>query len=385
MKRLIAFVLAITLAAGSLAGCGGSGSGSTTAGTTKAGETTAAAAAATTAAAATAAAEKAATTAAAKGETTAANGKKKKIALVCDVAGTQVFVLSMIDGLNAAAEKYGFEKTVAECADSAAYEDSIRALVEENYDLIIVGGWMGGDALNAIAQEFPDKCDYALVDSTVDAKNVKCISYREQEGAYLIGMIAASVIGEGQHMYGAVHVNQGPGSWKWRYGYQEGVKSIDPAATFTFNYTGNYNDPAKAKEYALQQYAAGARFINAAAAGGDVGVFEAALENKFCTSGQDVDLTNPSNPYIVSSQIKDTKATLEYICEKYMTNNWTPDSEEWGIAEGTIGAVYITQDSKNPRSDKLTDAAVTKIKAAAEDIRTGKLNLKNMPTEENYK
>ena len=320
----------------------------------------------------------------ASGKETQTDAAKKKIALVCDVAGTQVFVLSMIDGLNVAAEKYGFEKTVAECADSAAYEDAIRSLVEENYDLIIVGGWQGGEALNKIAQEFPDKCDYALVDSTVDAANVKCISYREQEGAYLIGMIAASVMDKGEHMYGAVHVNQGPGSWKWRYGYQEGVKAIDPEATFTFNYTGNYNDPAKAKEYALQQYAAGARFINAAAAGGDSGVFEAALEKGFCTSGQDVDLTTPDNPYVVSCQIKDTKATLEYVCQLYMEDKWSADNEEWGIAEGTIGAVYITHDSKNPMSDKISEESLKAIKAAAEDIRTGKLDMRNFPTEEEY-
>ena len=318
------------------------------------------------------------------GQKNPAETANKKIALVCDVAGTQVFVLGMIDGLNAAAEKYGFEKIVAECADSAAYEDAIRALVEENYDLIIVGGWQGGEALNKIAQEFPDKCDYALVDSTVEAANVKCISYREQEGAYLIGMIAASVMDKDEHMYGAVYVSQGPRSWKWRYGFMEGVKSIDPAATFISNYTSSYNDPAKAKEYALQQYAAGARFINAAAAGGDVGVFEAALEKGFCTSGQDVDLTTPDNPYVVSCQIKDTKATLEYVCQLYMENKWSTDNEEWGVAEGTIGAVYITHDSKNPMSDKISPESLKAIKAAAEDIRTGKLDLKNFPSEEEY-
>lgn len=311
-------------------------------------------------------------------------GEGKRIALVCDVAGTQVFVLSMIDGLNAAAEEYGFEAIVAECADSAAYEDNIRALVEEGTDLIIVGGWQGGDALNKIATEFPDKADYALVDSEVEAENVKCISYREQEGAYLVGMIAASVVDEGDNVFGAVHVNQGPGSWKWRYGYMEGVKSINPDAEFVFNYTGNYNDPAKAKEYAMLQYEQGARFINAAAAGGDIGVFEAALEDEFYTSGQDVDLTDPNNPFIVTSQIKDTGATIEYLIENYLTKEWTHDNEVWGIAEGTIGAVFVTHDSPNPMSDRLSDEELAAVKQAAEDIRTGKLNLTDMPEEEDY-
>lgn len=320
---------------------------------------------------------------------TSGSGEKKpvedlKIALVCDVAGTQVFINMMIEGLNNAAEKYGFEPIVVECADSAAYADNIRALVEEDTDFIIVGGWQGGEALASIATEFPDRADYALIDSTVDAENVKCISYREQEGAYLIGMIAASVVDEGDNVFGAVHVNQGPGSWKWRYGYMEGVKSINPDATFVFNYTGNYNDPAQAKESASLQYEQGARFINAACAGGDVGVFEAAKDLGFYTSGQDVDLTDPNNPYIVSSQIKDTKATIEYLLENYLTKEWSTENEEWGIAEGTIGAVYVTHESENPMSDRLSEEELQAVKDTAEKIRAGEFDMSTIPTEEEY-
>ena len=181
-------------------------------------------------------------------------GEGMKIALVCDKVGTQVFLTQMVDALNEAAAKYGFEPTVAECADSAAFEDNMRALVAEDYDLIIGGGWQAGDAINKVATEYPDAANYALIDSEVEAENVKCISYREQEGAYLIGVIAALTTDGESHTYGAVHVNEGPGSWKWRYGYMEGVKSIDPDAQFVFNYTASYSDPAKAKELAIQQY-----------------------------------------------------------------------------------------------------------------------------------
>ena len=59
-------------------------------------------------------------------------------------------------------------------------------MVEEGVDLIIGGGWQSGEAINKIATEFPDAADYALIDSEVEAANVKCISYREQEGAYLV-------------------------------------------------------------------------------------------------------------------------------------------------------------------------------------------------------
>jgi len=322
--------------------------------------------------------------------TDGANGADKdkkedvKVALVCDPAGTQVFINMMITALKDSADEYGYEPIVVECADSAAYEDNIRALVEEGTDFIIVGGWIGGEALGNIAKEFPDRADYALIDSTVDADNVKCISYREQEGAYLIGMIAASVVEEGENVFGAVHVNQGPGSWKWRYGYMEGVKSINPEATFVFNYTGSYNDPAQAKESASLQFEQGAGFVNAACAGGDIGVFEAAKDLGFYTSGQDIDLTDPENPYIVSSQIKDTGATMQNLIDNYFSGNWDTENEEWGIAEGTIGAVHITHESENPISGRLSEDELQAIKDKAEQMRTGGLDIKVIPTEEEY-
>ena len=312
---------------------------------------------------------------------------KKKIALVTDPAGTQVFVLNMIAGLKDAAEELGFEPIVVECADAAAFEENTRALVEEKVDLIIGGGWPSGEAINKIASEFPDGAKYALIDSEVEAENVKCISFREQEGAYLIGMIAAMVTEPDEQFFGGVHVNQGVGSWKWRYGFMEGAKSIKPDSKFVFNYTGSFNEPAKAKEFAIQQYEQGARFINAAAAGGDKGVFEAALEKGFYTSGQDIDLTNPDNKYIVSSQIKDSYATVQYLVKQFIEqgDNWKSDNEEWGLEEGTIGAVYVTHESKNPRSDRLTDEDIAKLKEAAEKIKSGELDLKTLPKEEDYK
>lgn len=319
------------------------------------------------------------------GGATDGDEKKPKVALLIDQAGTQVYILSMIDALKDNAEKYGYEAIIAESADGAAYESNAGALIEEGVDFIIAGNWQAGEAMQKIATESPDAASYALIDSEIEAENVKCISFREQESAYLVGAMGAMVTDEADQMFGAVHVNQGAGSWKWRYGFMEGVKSVKPDAKFVFNYVGDYNDPAKSKELALQQYEQGAKFINAAAAGGDKGVFEAALEKQFYTSGQDVDLTTPDNPYIISSQIKDTYATVEYLLEQYFSGDWSSENEEWGIEEGTIGAVHVTHESENPVSDKLTEENLKTLKQAADDIKTGKLNMKDIPKEEDYK
>ena len=323
---------------------------------------------------------------AAAGETTgeAKPGEGMKIALVCDKVGTQVFLTQMVEALNEAADKYGFEATVAECADSAAFEDNIRALVAEEYDLIIGGGWQSGDAVNKVATEYPDAAHYALIDSEVEAENVKCISYREQEGAYLIGALAALTTDGESHKYGAVHVNEGPGSWKWRYGYMEGVKSIDPDAEFVFNYTGSYSDPAKAKELAIQQYEQGCVFINSAAAGGDSGTFEAAKEKGFYTSGQDVDLTSTDNEFIITSQLKNTGKTCELIVESFLDGSLNTTNETWGIKEGVIGAAGITADAINPAplENALTAEQIQTVKDVAKEFESGARTLE-VPMEQN--
>lgn len=311
--------------------------------------------------------------------------EKTKVALLTDPAGTQVFILRMIDALEDYKDEYNFEPIIAESADAAAYEDNAYALIEEGVDLIIGGSWMAQDSMEKIASEFPDAAKYALIDTESDNPNLKSIGYREQEGAYLIGMIAAMVTDEDDNVFGSVNMNQGAGSWKWRYGYMEGVKRLRPEAEFLFNYTESFNDPAKAKEFAIQQAEQGAKFVNASCAGGDKGVFEAALEEEFYTSGQDVDLTTPDNPYIVSSQIKDTYETVRYLLELYFSDKeWTGENEVWGIEEGVIGAVHVTHESENPRTDRLSDEDVEVLKGVVEEIKSGELNLKDMPDEEDY-
>lgn len=310
--------------------------------------------------------------------------ENRRIALLIRQLGNSAFVDNAAAGFIAAAEAFGFEYSVAECTDAAAFMENARALVHENYDLIVAVGWQSGDAMNSIATEFPDAAAYAIIDTVVDAENVKSINFFEQEGAYLIGVMAALVVDGESHNYGAVHVTQSAASWKWRYAYMRGVLSIDPAARFVFNYVGSFNDPALAKELALQQFELGCLFINSAAAGGDHGVFEAALEKGFFTSGQDVDLTDPNNPWIVSSQIKDTFAAVYYVVETFAAGEWDVDAVTLGVPEGGIGAVHVTHASDNPRSDRLTDEHMAILAQAVEDIKNGVIDLRTLPDEEDF-
>ena len=237
-----------------------------------------------------------------------------------------------------------------------------------------MAGSQGADPINVVATEFPKSATYVLIDAIRNNPNLKSISFREEEGAYLIGMIAGYV--NPTTKFGAVHASQSQSSYKWRWSYMEGVKAVRGSnVSFMFNFTNSYTDAAKAKEFALQQAAAGCGFINAASAVADFGTFEAAKEKKFYTSGQDQDRTDRNNPYIITTQIKDTSAVITHLLDQYMNGTLTMTNELYGIKEGVIGALYITKDGPNPINPVLSKDIIAKVRKAADDIASGKLKL----------
>ncbi|MFV0353029.1 MAG: BMP family protein [Oscillospiraceae bacterium] len=353
MKKSFALALSVLMLLGILAGCG-STSSSSTPGSTSVGFTS--------------------------GDTTgtAKDPANTKVILICDSIGTNPFLTQIVDGLEKVKEANpGLTTTVVESKDTAVWEDNIRAAVTEGNDLIIVAGSAGTDPITTVANEFPEDATYVLIDAESPSENVKSISFKEQEGAYLIGMIAG--LTNPTNKFGGVHANENQSSYKWRWGYMQGVMAVRDDVTeddFIFNYTSSYTDAGKAKELALQQSAAGCGFINAASAVADFGTFEAAQEKKFYTSGQDEDRTDPSNPYIITSQLKDTGVVVEKVITEYLTGTFTTDNEKYGVKEGVIGALYITKDGVNPRNTEvLTDEIVAQVKEAADQIASGELVL----------
>ncbi|MDY5731224.1 MAG: BMP family ABC transporter substrate-binding protein [Eubacteriales bacterium] len=316
----------------------------------------------------------------------------KRIAIICDPVGVNPFLTQVVDKAKEMQEEgtYKFEYSVMECSDDAAWHENIRASVEENYDLIIGVGWQAADPLAQVATDFADRAQFICIDTVCDAANVKSYIFKPEEAAYLIGAIAASIakdMGKPDGPFGSVNANPGEGSFPWRYGYMEGARAINPNLTldnFVTNYTKSYTDAPVAKEFALQQAALGCPFINAASAVADYGTFEAAQEKGFYTSGQDADMTNPDNPYIVTSQIKYTGKVTEMGIKEFFEGGIVPGVVELGLKDDAVGAVYITDDGVNPRNAVLTDEIVATVREMAEKIKSGELVI-TVPNEADYK
>ncbi|RJE90972.1 BMP family ABC transporter substrate-binding protein [Paenibacillus sp. 1011MAR3C5] len=302
-------------------------------------------------------------------------GKKQRIALVLpEQIGVNPFFALMDEGFKRAGEEFGVEVKTIESTDPAGFEQNLRTTVAENYDLIITATFQAEDALNKVAPENPDK-SFAIIDTVVDLPNVRSVVFREHEAAFLLGATAG--LSTKTNTVGAVVAIDAPLLSKYTEGFKQGLAYTNPEAKFLVNYVGGFDDSAKGKELAILQHSKGADFVAGMAAVGDLGVFEAAKELGFYSSGQDVDRTELDPEHIVLSQLKGTDAVAYETVKAFATGTFEFGSADYGVKEDGVGVTFITKDSKSPLSPFIGQETVDKVKVIAEDIKSGKIEVVN--------
>ncbi|UVI32764.1 BMP family lipoprotein [Paenibacillus spongiae] len=300
---------------------------------------------------------------------------KKRVALVTpEKIGVNQFFTQMVEGLDKAGAEFNIETKVIESNDPSQVEQNLRAAVAEKYDLIITAAYTAADALLKVANENPDQA-FAIIDTVVDAKNVRSIEFREYEAAYLLGAAAGLATKTGT--VGAVVAVDAPILSKYTAGYEQGLKSVKPDAKLLLNYVGGFTDPAKAKELALLQFSKGADFIAGMAAVGDSGVFEAAKEKGFYTAGQDTDRTGEDPEHVVLSQLKETDTVAYETVKDFAEGKFTYGAVSYGLKENGVGVTFVTAESKSALSPFIGQENVDKLKKIRDDIVAGTVVVTN--------
>jgi basic membrane protein A and related proteins len=163
-----------------------------------------------------------------------------------------------------------------EPGNPTSIEPAMRAFAERGYDLIIGVGFAQAPIMEIVAKDYPG-INFAIVDGASQLPNVASLVFKEHEGSYLVGMIAAKesktgVLGFiGGMDIGLIH--------RFAKGYEEGAKAARPDARVIVNYVGvtdgAWNNPGKGKELALAQIGKGADVIFTAAGNSGLGAFDA--------------------------------------------------------------------------------------------------------------
>lgn len=278
-SRAIALLLGGLLAT-TAAACGSSSkSSSTTAAATAA---TAAAPAATTAAST--ANSTAATTAgsiASSTTATAAGGKAFSWTMVTDQAGLgdKGFNDLAYAGIQKAASDLGGKSQAIESTEQAQYVPNLEQAVADGASMTVGVGFLLTDALVQVATEKPDAKFVSIDSDVLDASgkpipNVASVTFKENEGAYLAGIIAGMTTKTNK--IGFVGGLEIPPVVRFLKGFQAGLASVNPAATVSIAYVGGFTDPVKTKSLAGADYDAGADIVFEVAGGGGLGAYEEA-------------------------------------------------------------------------------------------------------------
>ena len=298
-------------------------------------------------------------------EGTTDSGKPSFVFVCTGQLGDKSFNDSANNGVTQIAEKLGCETRVIEIGrDQTKWEPTFQDLAEEGkYDVIITNGSSSSEVIEKVSEEFPEQ-KFVMFDSEIeDGKypNVYAISYKQNEGSYLAGVLAALVTTSDMEYanedkkIGFVGGSEHPIITDFLVGYIEGAKSVEPDIKVYVSYIGSWDDTAKGKETAIAQYNQGVDIIFPAAEQAGLGCVEAATEMNKYIIGVDSDQAmlfkdtdEAKANVILTSVLKEVGNSLVRMAEMEIEGTVPYGAyESLGIKEGVAGIAINEYYEKN--------------------------------------
>jgi len=281
----------------------------------------------------------------------AGGARRLRVGLVFDVGGRgdKSFNDSAFLGLDRAAREFGVAAEYIEPGEGSDRESGIRLLAARGFDLVIGVGFIFSDDLYAVAREYPSTkfacIDYAKFDEhgfVVPPPNMVALKFREEEGSFLVGALAA--LTSKTATIGFVGGMDIPLIHKFQAGYTAGARAVCARCVVKVGYAGvtgdAFKNPAKGKELALAQYAAGADVVFHAAGSTGLGVFEAAREDDKLAIGVDADQWSEAPGHILTSMTKRVDVSVFDTVRDLRDGKWQGGVRQFGLSDNGVDYVY---------------------------------------------
>ncbi|MEP7011634.1 MAG: BMP family ABC transporter substrate-binding protein [Acidobacteriota bacterium] len=269
-----------------------------------------------------------------------AEAGKVHVGIVFDSGGKddRSFNAAAWQGVQRAAKDFPIVLRDAEPGDPTSLEPAMRAFAERNYDLIIGIGFAQMPIVDAVARDYP-KLQFAIVDGVLELPNVASLVFKEHEGSYLVGMIAARKSQTG--VLGFVGGMDIPLIHRFATGYEEGARSVRPDVRVIPNYVGvtesAWNNPGKGKELAEAQIGKGADVIFAAAGNSGLGVFDAVEQREKFIIGVDSNQNWVKPGHVLTSMVKRIDNAVYQIIQDRVQGKFKAGIHVYGLDNGGIG------------------------------------------------
>jgi basic membrane protein A len=232
----------------------------------------------------------------------------------------------------------GIQVQEFELQQEAQREQALRNFARRGQDPIIAVGFAQRSAVQAVATEFP-RIRFVVLDSTIDLPNVQSILFREEQGSYLAGMMAAMASRSGR--IGFVGGMDIPLIRKFACGYVQGARAVNPQVQVLQNMTGStptaWRDPVRGGELARSQIERGAEVIFHAAGATGVGVLQAVADAGRLGIGVDSNQNHLHPGRVLTSMVKRVDVAARTSLEAARAGTWRAGVSVLGLAEDGVG------------------------------------------------
>jgi basic membrane protein A len=272
--------------------------------------------------------------------TGAASAAEISPAVVFDMGGKfdKSFNQGVYDGVEKFKSETGIEYREFEVTNEAQREQALRRMAQRGADPVLGIGFAQAPALEKVAKEFPDT-RFAIIDMVVDLPNVRSIVFKEHEGSFLVGALAALASESGK--VGFVGGMDIPLIRRFGCGYEQGAKHINGDAEVVQNMTGTtpaaWNDPGRGSELTKSQFERGVDVVYAAAGGTGVGVYQAAKDAGKLAIGVDSNQNYLQSGTMLTSMLKRVDVAAYNVFMDSKNDAFTPGIQVLGLAEEGVG------------------------------------------------
>ena len=290
-------------------------------------------------------------------------------------------------GIFQAEEEFGIAYDESEpdgAGEFEQFQQQYAGSTDPAYDLVCTIGFNQGDALTETAPEYADQ-NFMIVDTVVEEPNVASYLFREHQGSFLMGVLAAELTqmdfsaGAGSTDTDSAEVGfvggvDSPVIRRFQAGYEAGVEYVSEDVNVTTSYVGSYADPSGGQEAALSMYQGGADIVYHASGATGVGVFQAAQEEERFAFGVDQDQSVSDDSFadvILASMVKrvDT-AVYESISNVLDGEHQGGSTTALGLDSNGVECVYGDQ-----IGGEVPDDVVTAVSDARDEIIAGNIDV----------
>jgi basic membrane protein A len=238
-------------------------------------------------------------------------------------------------------EKFSIETGISvrdfEPNSETQYGQALKRFARRKADVIVAVGVGYSVAVRNAAERYPN-IKFTIIDGIVDLPNVQSITFNENEGSFLVGMIAGMKTETGK--VGFIGGMDIPLIRRFQVGYEQGVAFVRPETDFIENYVGAtptaWNDPIKAAELARSQYARGVDIIFSAAGPSGLGVINAAKESGHFAIGVDSNQNHVQPGFVLTSMLKRVDLAVYTAMAEARNGTWQPGHRVMTLKDGGV-------------------------------------------------